>query len=374
MSTLDHRLAAQLDSLHQAGLARTPPRIEAREGVRYRVDSRPVVGFCSNDYLGLANHHSFSNLSLSDSGATASRLICGDHPIHRRVESRLAEIAGTEDALLFPSGFQLNVGVLPALLNPDDLVFSDLLNHASIIDGLRLSRTRPSILPHRTEPPSPRSWWISEALFSMDGDYADPSLLKNHLAQGGYLYLDEAHSFALFNKCTGLAGHHSIQPHLLIGTLGKSLGCAGAFVAASRVVCTWLRSCARSFVFSTGMSPTLATQILHAINLASGHEGDARRERLWTNIHHFNNRLPLGIPESQLSPIFSITVGANETALALSSALLERGWHVQAIRPPTVPIGTARLRITLSADHTPEQISSFTDDLRALLEAREISL
>ena len=373
MSTFDRHLETKLDALRQAGLARTPPRIDHREGVHYRVDGRPVIGFCSNDYLGLANHPSFGTLPLRTSGATASRLICGDHPVHRRVESRLAELAGTADAILFPSGFQLNVGVLPALLQPDDIVFSDQLNHASLIDGLRLSPTRPTILPHLTAPP-PESWWITEALFSMDGDYADPSSLKLHLARGGHLYLDEAHSFALFKNCTGLAGHHGIQPTLLVGTLGKSFGCAGAFAAASATVCTWLRANARSFVFSTGISPTIATQILHAIDLASGPEGDARRDRLWHNIDALLCQLGIQIPEACRSPILSVQIGSNDNAVAMSKSLLERGWHVQAIRPPTVPLNTARLRITLSADHTPTQISRFSADLRTLLDTHKISL
>lgn len=367
MSTLDQRIQAQLDALRQAGLARVPPRIDHREGVRYRIDGRPVIGFCSNDYLGLANHPSFSALSLADSGATASRLICGDHPIHRRVEARLAELAGTDDAVLFPSGFQLNTGVLPALIGTDDQVFSDTLNHASLIDGLRLSRARPTILPHLAAPPTSNSWWVTEALFSMDGDYADPHAMQAHLAHGGDLYLDEAHSFAIFKNCTGLAGHHGLRPSLLVGTLGKSLGCAGAFAAASKTVCTWLRARARSFVYSTGISPTLAAQILHALDLATSAEGDTRRDRLWHNIHLFHHHLP-HLPEPT-SPIISIPIGPNEAAVAMSNALLERGWHVQAIRPPTVPVGTARLRITLSASHTPTDISSFTSDLRALLDA-----
>lgn len=374
MSTFDRHLETKLDALRKAGLARTPPRIDHREGVHYRVDGHPVTGFCSNDYLGLANHPSFASLPLPNSGATASRLICGDHPIHRQVELRLASLVGTADAVLFPSGFQLNVGVLPALIQPEDEVFSDLLNHASLIDGLRLSSTRPTILPHLAAPPSNNSWWITEALFSMDGDYADPLALKNHLASGGLLYLDEAHSLALFKNCTGLAGHHGIHPTLLVGTLGKSFGCAGAFAAASITVCTWLRACARSFVYSTGLSPAVASQILHAIDLASGPEGDTRRDRLWHNIDHFIRQLRLTIPEPQRSPIFSIPIGPNDATVSLSTALLERGWHVQAIRPPTVPVGTARLRITLSASHTSNQISRFAEDLQSLLDAHKLAL
>lgn len=377
MSSLDRRLATQLDTLRQAGLTRTLPHIEHHEGVHYHLDGRPVVGFCSNDYLGLANHPSFASLPTNQSGTTASRLVCGDHPLHRQVERRLAELAETEDAILFPSGFQLNVGILPALIQPSDQVFSDQLNHASLIDGLRLARVRPQILPHLAAPPS-GSWWITEALFSMDGDFADPAALRTHLnnSEDSHLYLDEAHSFFLFNKekksPTGLAGFNNLHPTILVGTLGKSLGCAGAFVAASSTVCNWLRGTARSFVYSTGVSPAVAAQILHALGLVTSPEGDIRRARLWANVDHFINCLQLPIPESRRSPILRIIAGANQTAIAMSKALLERGWHVQAIRPPTVPEGTARLRITLSAAHSTQQISAFADDLRALLDLHRI--
>lgn len=370
MSTLDQRLQTRLETLRRADLTRTPPRIEARDGVRYRLDGRPVIGFCSNDYLGLANHPSFARLPSSTSGSTASRLVCGDLSIHRDLEARLAALTGTEDAVLFPSGFQLNAGVLPALLQPGDTVFSDALNHASLIDGMRLASTRPTILPHLAPPPTHDSWWVTEALFSMDGDYADPSALRDHLTRGGDLYLDEAHSLALFNNSRGLGGfasHHDLRPSLLVGTFGKSLGCAGAFAAASATVCAWIRGNARSFVYSTGMSPAVVAQVDHALDLAAGPEGHARRERLWSNIDHFIRCMDLDIPEPRRSPIIPITVGANESAIALSTALLERGWHVQAIRPPTVPPGTARLRITLSAAHSPVEISAFAADLRALL-------
>jgi 8-amino-7-oxononanoate synthase len=380
MSSLDRRLATQLDALRQAGLTRTLPRIEHHEGVHYHLDGRPVVGFCSNDYLGLANHPSFATLSTNQSGTTASRLVCGDHPLHRQVERRLAELAETEDAILFPSGFQLNVGILPALIQASDQVFSDELNHASLIDGLRLARARPQILPHLAPPP-PGSWWITEALFSMDGDLADPTILHAHLnnSEDSHLYLDEAHSFFLFNKDrspsslpTGLAAFNNLRPTILVGTLGKSLGCAGAFVAASSTVCTWLRGTARSFVYSTGTSPAVAAQILHALDLVTSPEGYTRRARLWANVDHLVGRLQLQIPELRRSPILRIIAGANQTAVALSKALLERGWHVQAIRPPTVPEGTARLRITLSAAHSTQQISAFADDLRALLDLHRI--
>lgn len=370
MNHLDRRLRLRLDALEHAGLSRSPPPITDRAGVHYRLQGRPVVGFCSNDYLGLANHPSFAELSHSASGATASRLVCGDLPEHRRVEARLAELAGTESAVLFPSGFQLNVGVLPALIEATDRVASDALNHASLIDGLRLSRALVDVLPHGTAPNPPTGdalqWWVTEALFSMDGDYADPLALRSHLDAGGELYLDEAHSFGLFTangRTTGFAGSHGLRPTALVGTLGKSFGCAGAFVAASALTCRWIRACARSFVFSTGPSPIASVQVEHAIELLAGPEGDRRRQQLWANI----DRLAAHLGAPPRSPIFRIVVGENDAAMALSAALLERGWHVQAIRPPTVPRGTARLRITMTANHDTQQIDAFAADLRELL-------
>ena len=372
-SPLDRRIQTLLEEYARAGLTRTPPEISQREGVRYCINGRPVVGFCSNDYLGLADHPRLTASTVLSTGATASRLVCGDLPEHRSAEARLASLAGAEDAVLFPSGFQLNVGVLPALIQAGDHVFSDALDHASLIDGLRLARAELCVLEHGSPPPlsgpGPLRWWVTEALFSMDGDYADPAALEAHLASDGCLYLDEAHSFGLFTRdgrATGLAGSHDLAPTALIGTLGKTFGCAGAFIAASSVVCRWIRGAARSFVFSTGISPVVASQIHHAIDLVDGPEGDARRKQLWTNVEHLARRL--GLPDHR-SPIFRIVLGSNEAALALSAQLVDRGWHVQAIRPPTVPRGTSRLRITVTAAHAPAQIDALADDLQPLLRA-----
>lgn len=366
---LDRRLRTLFAEQERAGLTRTPPEISDRHGVHYRIHGHPVVGFCSNDYLGLADHPDLRDPPRISAGATASRLVCGDLPEHRSLESRLAALAGAEDAVLFPSGFQLNVGVLPALIQATDPVFSDALNHASLIDGLRLSRADLRVLEHGHAPPASDGlqWWVTEALFSMDGDYTDPAALRAHLDRGGCLYLDEAHSFGLFTRdgqVTGHAGHHQIQPTALVGTLGKTFGCAGAFIAASKLACRWIRGCARSFVFSTGTSPLLATQISRAIDLVTGPEGDLRRACLWANVERLARHLDC--PDHR-SPIFRVILGSNEQALTLSAALLERGWHAQAIRPPTVPRGTSRLRITVTASHESDQIDAFADDLRQLL-------
>lgn len=374
------RARQRLAELDAAGILRRPPAITRRDGVAYELDGRPVVGLCSNDYLGLATEPGFAPASPAPTGAGASRLICGDLPDHRELEARLAAFIGAEDAVLFPSGFQLNVGVLPALLEPADLVDSDALNHASLIDGMRLSAARPTILAH-AEAPSPRParadavhWWITESIFSMDGDRLDPEAARHHLDRGASMYVDEAHALGLFRGGQGWLGHHGLRPTVLVGTMSKAFGCAGAFLAASSSLCTWVRNRARSFVFSTGTSPVLVANITRALDWVTGPRGDRSRERLWANARHLARALDLPQADDPPSPIFPVLVGDNHRAMALATRLLELGWHVQAIRPPTVPVGTARLRLTVSASHEPQQLEAFAADLLQLLERAELPL
>ncbi len=375
--SLDDRLRQRLRELAARGLQRRAPAITDRDGVRYRVDGRPVVGLCSNDYLGFADE---PRLRVAEgdapSGAGGSRLICGDLPPHRAIERRLADLVGSADTVLFPSGFQLNVGVLPALVDEDDAVFSDALNHASLIDGLRLARARVEILEHRASPSSldptiGLRWWVTESIFSMDGDRLDLPALTRHHASGGASYVDEAHAFGLFSGGHGLLASHGITPTALVCTLSKALGTAGAFVAASGTICEWIRTRARSYVFTTGTSPALVTRIAAAIDLLCSPLGDERRAKLWDAAAHLADRL--GMAPDPPAPIVPILVGDNAATVALSSALLERGWHVQAIRPPTVPEGTARLRITVSAGHDRATIDAFVDDLFAACDRHRVT-
>lgn len=373
------RARLRLAELDAAGLLRRPPAVAQRCGVGYELDGRSVVGLCSNDYLGLAAEPGLASGPASRTGAGASRLVCGDLPGHRELEARLAAWVGAEDAVLFPSGFQLNVGVLPALLEPNDLVDSDALNHASLIDGMRLAPVRPHVLAHG-EAPSPRPahadavhWWITESIFSMDGDRLDPEAARRHLARGGSMYVDEAHALGTFGGGRGWLGHHDIRPTALVGTLGKALGCAGAFLAASSPLCALVRNRARSFVFTTGTSPLLVAGIARALAWVAGPEGERRRERLWSNVRRLARALA---PEDvdPPSPIFPVLVGDNDRAVWVASRLLELGWHVQAIRPPTVPTGTARLRVTVSAGHEPAQLDAFAEDLRRVLVQADLPL
>ena len=326
---------------------------------------------CSNDYLALASERP-TGATLAASGAAASRLVCGDLPAHRRVERRFAELVGFEDAVLFPSGFQANVGVPASLLEAGDHAYSDVLNHASLIDGLRLSPAPRSILPHLQAPAIDRGsegarWWFVESVFSMDGDGPTGPDLDTHLACGGCLYLDEAHAIGLYTGGRGRAASLTHRPTVLVAPLGKAFGCAGAFVCASATVCEWIRGHTRAFVFTTGVSPALIERIEHAVEQVAGPEGDRRRELLWRNVAALRARLRDHLCYAAPAPILPVVVGDNARALALSAALLERGWHVQAIRPPTVPEGSARLRITVSAAHELDQLDAFASDLEELL-------
>lgn len=373
--TLTSRARQRLEALRAADLHRRPPVVSRRRGVEYHLDGRPVIGFCSNDYLGLADDPRVQGDSLAASGATASRLICGHTPQHGDVESQLAAIAGTEDAVLFPSGFQANVGALPCLLEPSDVVSSDRLNHASLIDGLRLARARVQVVPHATRPKLQTGGeglhvWVTESIFSMDGDRASPLAVAAHRRAGGVVYVDEAHAFGLFHGGGGL--FQGAPPDVALATLSKAYGAAGAVVAASRPVCELLRNRARSFVFSTGTSPALLTRIAQAAALVSSEAGDALREQLWQRASSLQRAL-VDDESSPPSPIFPLLVGDNTTALDVAADLMRRGFHVQAIRPPTVPPGTARLRLTVTASHTEEQIQEVADAVRGALARRGLS-
>lgn len=354
-------------------LARRCPPLRDRDGVRYRLDGRLVVSFCSNDYLGLADQR--PAVEHAASGAAASRLVCGDLEHHRAIEREFASFLGFEDAVLFPSGFQTNVGVPAALLGASDIAYSDALNHASMIDGLRLAAAPRQILPHLERPPfdpcQGLRWWFVESVFSMDGDGPALADLDTHLAEGGCLYLDEAHALGLYTGGRGRGALLAHRPTIIVAPLGKAFGCAGAFVCASRTVCEWIRGHARAFVFTTGVSPVLLPRIHHALELIAAPEGERRRELLWRNVERL--RTALGLGRSVQAPIVPIVVGDNAIALELSAALLERGWHVQAIRPPTVPERAARLRVTVSAAHEPAMIDAFARDLAELLDAHAIT-
>ena len=331
------------------------------------LDGRPVVGFASNDYLGLSAHPAVVDGALQaarrwGTGATASRLVVGNRPVHEELEAELAHWKGTERALVLPSGYQANVAVLATLATRDVTVLSDELNHASIIDGIRLGRAQVHRYRHADADHvaellagiEGRALVVTDSVFSMDGDVAPLDDLARLCAQhDALLVVDEAHS-VLGPEVPVAEGCELLR----VGTLSKVLGSQGGFVAGPGRYMDLFVNRARSHIFTTGLSPTDTGAALAALRLLRSEEGAALVARL----RELVDRLRPGHP----SPIVPIVVGPEEAALDAAAALLDRGLLVPAIRPPTVPPGTSRLRVTLCAAHTDEQVDALHTALTEL--------
>jgi 8-amino-7-oxononanoate synthase len=378
-----------LSELEAAGLLRKPLRISGPQGAEIEIDGHTVLCFCSNNYLGLANHPALISASEAAShgegvGAAASRLITGTMDAHRDAEAAYADFMGAPAAALFSTGYAANVGTVQALAGPGDVIFSDALNHASLIDGCRLSRATVHVYSHRDadhlesllrehRPRSRRALIITDSLFSMDGVTAplgDLATLARSFDAG--LLVDEAHALGVFGPSgRGLAAARGVEPDVVVGTLGKSFGVAGAFVAASEEVVSLIRNRARSFVYSTAPPPLVARAAIAALELVRG--ADAARKTLLSNAGKLRSELRLlgfEVPDGN-SQILPILIGDNDRTMQLSAKLLTRGVFVQGIRPPTVPEGTARLRLTPMATHRPEHIARAIDAFASLEEATQ---
>jgi 8-amino-7-oxononanoate synthase len=374
-----------LQALEKAHRRRLPRTLRYRDTTHATLDGRSVVVFCSNDYLGLRQDPRIVRaMELAARahgvGSGASRLVSGDLDAHTQAERALADHAGCEDALLFSSGFAANVGALPALAGADDVVFSDALNHASLVDGCRLSRARTVVFAHgdvedlaehvNRARPFRRGWVVTESVFSMDGDRAPLAALRALADREGLgLYIDEAHGLGVLGpEGRGEAFAQGIHPDVLVGTLGKALGAAGAFIAGPTPLRDWLWNRARSFVFSTG--PSVANAAAAAEAVAVLQHDPAPLDTLRENITRMRNEMRLrGIPIGGEPgvPIVPVVLGDDQRAVRVSEALLARGLFVSAIRPPTVPAETARLRITVSAAHTTHEIESLCHALSEVL-------
>ena len=377
--SLDDDARVELERLEAAGRLRVPRVVDGLHGPRVTVDGTNVLNFASNDYLSLAGDRRLSRaaaaaLDEAGSGAGASRLIVGNHRRHVALEGALADWLRVTGVRLFTSGYAANVGTITALAGAGDVVISDELNHASIIDGCRLSRAEIVVVPHRdlhaceralASHPGRRRFLISETLFSMDGDVADvvalAELARKHEAA---LILDEAHAIGVWGpEGRGVAAEHGVVPDVLVGTNGKALGGAGAFVATTRAVADLLWNRARSLVFSTGVPPAVAASVQAAIEIVRSAEGLDRRRAAERNARELRRRVPAlgGDPASAIAPL---VVGDDREVMQLSARLFEARVFAQGIRPPTVPPGTARLRVSVSSGHSETDIATLDDALR----------
>ena len=368
------------------GLFRTRRVLDSPQGPHVRVDGRTLLAFASNDYLGLANAPALTD-AVRDAalqwgvGAGASHLITGHATPHVALEDALAEFAAPcagARALVFSSGYLANLGILTALATRHDAIFADRLNHACLTDGALLSRAAFHRYAHRdvaglrkalATATGRHRFVVTDAVFSMDGDVAPlPELLELAEANDAWLVVDDAHGFGILGDGRGTLAHYGLSSERIVymGTLGKAAGVAGAFVAAHPAVIETLLQSARTYIYTTAAPPVLACALLAALRLVRDDAG--RRERLSSLIAAFRRQAE-GLPWRLLpsiTPIQPLIVGDVGAAVSLSEALVERGILVPAIRPPTVPAGTARLRVSISAAHTEADIGALVGALREI--------
>jgi 8-amino-7-oxononanoate synthase len=381
---------AKLDELERANRRRRLREVMGPQGSSVSLDGRQVANFSSNNYLGFASQPTIASamqaaLTENGVGAGASRLIVGNHHEHLALEAAIAAFHGRPAARLFNSGYHANIGTIQALVGPGDTVYSDALNHASIIDGCRLSRARVRIYPHGDTAAlaqmiaadgEPSGLIVTDSVFSMDGDVAPlPELASLAAEHGLALMVDEAHATGVLGEGRGASAMLGVVPDIQMGTLSKALGCFGAYVACETAVAEWLLNRARSFVFTTGLPPALAAASRAAVELAGGSIGDGARGALRARMAQFAdglaklNLLPSGAGRT---PIFPVLIGDESQTMAACAALLERGIYAQGIRPPTVPRGTSRLRFSLMSTHSEDDVAAALEALQQLVAAGSI--
>jgi 8-amino-7-oxononanoate synthase len=378
------RLATGLEEAQRRRLRRTRRVLQSAQGARVRIDGRDLVNFSSNDYLGLANHPALraaahAAIDAHGVGAGASPLVSGYHALHREAEERFAALAGVRRALLFPSGYAANLGILAALADRSAEIFGDKLNHACLIDGAVLSRATHTRYPHLDMAALSERLAASTAavrivatdtVFSMDGDVAPVAeLVALCEARGAWLVLDDAHGIGVLGDGRGALAHFGVDSPSVVymATLGKALGGYGAFVGGAPEVVDWLVQRARTYIYSTALPPLVAAAAIAAMDVVEGPGQPARV--LADRIAGFRAACAqLGVTlMPSLTAIQPVAVGDPQRALDVSARLLEAGFLVPAIRPPTVPEGTSRLRVSLSAAHAAADVESLAAALARAL-------
>lgn len=378
----------KLDQLKQQGMLRSLRVVAGGQGPKVIIDGRESLLLCSNNYLGIANHPALVDSFVAatrelGAGSGASRLVSGTMPTHAALEERIARFKGTAAALLFNSGYAANTGILQGLFGPDDVIFSDELNHASIIDGCRLARARTVVYPHcdvealaelmAREKPQRKGRWliVTDGVFSMDGDMAPLAELCDLKERyDALLMVDDAHGTGVLGEQGRGTGEHlncldRIDLHM--GTLGKALGCSGAYLAAERVVIDTLINNSRSFIFSTSLPPGVPAAAMAAFDLVDSSEGRALREKLELNRKTLSGLLTAGGMDLLGSPTQIIPVLTKEPGptMQMTARLLENGVFLQGIRPPTVAPGQCRLRATVMSSHAPSDLEQAAEKILA---------
>lgn len=355
---LSEFIRSELETLHGANLVREPRVIDRLRGPYATIEGRELLSFCSNDYLGIGQDPRLGEAAgraLRDFGwgAASARALSGTTRWHAGLEEALAEFKGAPAALLFPSGYTANLGMVTTLADAGTLIVSDELNHASLIDACRLSRAKVCVYPHADaasaaralQQDAPRKFILTDTVFSMDGDLAPLDLLEN---LGVDVVVDDVHGLGVF----GENGRGVTRAPIQSGNLAKAAGSMGGFVTGPRDLISLMKSRARSFLFTTSCPAALCAAGLESLRLIR--EGHAQREKLWANIRLLGAR----------SPIHTVILGSNERALEASRKLYDLGFFVPAVRPPSVAPGTARLRITVTAMHEREHVEALLEALR----------
>ncbi|MFH1576248.1 MAG: 8-amino-7-oxononanoate synthase [Candidatus Margulisiibacteriota bacterium] len=361
----------ELESLKRSGLYRELKTIEKVDGSKITISGKEYLLFCSNNYLGLAQHPKVIEKSIEiikefGVGAGASRLISGNTIIHEELEARIAKFKNREAALVFPTGYMANLGAITSLVDENDTVIIDRLNHASIIDACRLSKAKLQVYPHKDMKALEKIFKksdkfkkrliVTDHVFSMDGDIAllaeIVELAKEH---DSMTMVDEAHA-------VGLDSNKDID--IVMGTLSKAFGSLGGYIAGSRELIDYLRNKARSFIYTTGLPPAACAAALAALDIIESQPELIRNLRM--NSRFLRDKL--SIPGGEDTPIIPIIIGDTDRTMAISQKLFERGIFASGIRPPTVPKGSARLRITVTANHSKEDLNCLASSLQELIQ------
>ena len=372
----------ELKVLKERAMIREYRTVEGQEGPYIQINGKSYLSFCSNNYLGLANHPKIKQAAIDAInqygwGTGASRLVSGNMTLHQELEKKIAEFKCTEASLLFPTGYMANLGAICAIVSKGDIVIGDKLNHASIVDGCRQSGATFRVYPHKDlsqlESLLQRSsiyrrrLIVTDSLFSMDGDTAPlPEILKIAKRYDAIIMIDDAHATGVFGQHgKGMIEHYGLEGKIdiIMGSLSKAIGSIGGFIAGSKHLIEFLKNKARSFIYTTALPPAVCAASLAGLALVQ--EDTSLIDKLWENIEYLKSRLSEFTNNVTIqSPIIPVIVGSAEDAVNLSNKLYQNGILIPAIRPPTVPPGTSRLRISLMTTHSKDDINRLIDVLK----------